>query len=56
MATNAPKQVTLIIAFVLAVVSLLGYFITIPFISAYAFWILLVGFIVLAAGCFIKGL
>ncbi len=56
MAANAPKQMTLIIALILAGVSLLGYFITIPFISAYVFWILLIAFILLVAGCFIKGL
>jgi hypothetical protein len=53
---SAPKQVTFWIAVVLAVLGLLGALATIPFLSAYSFWILLVGFIVLAAGCFLKDL
>jgi threonine/homoserine/homoserine lactone efflux protein len=51
---SAPKQVTFWIAVILAVLGLLGQLVTIPFISAFAFWFLLVGFIVLAAGCFLK--
>ncbi len=52
---SAPKQIVFIIAVVLAVLALLGYFVAIPFVSAYAFWILLVGFIVLAGGVMMKG-
>ena len=55
MTLNAPKQIVFIIAVVLAVLALLGYFVAIPFVSAYAFWILLVGFIVLAGGVMMRG-
>ena len=55
MTLNAPKQIVFIIAVVLAVLALLGYFVTIPFVTAYAFWILLVGFIVLAGGVMMRG-
>ena len=52
---NAPKQIVFIIAVVLAVLALLGALISLPVISAYAFWILLIGFVVLAAGVMMKG-
>jgi len=55
MKLNAPKQITFLVALILAVVGLLGIIISIPFISAYAFWILFVGFCVLTAGCILKG-
>lgn len=55
MTLNAPKQIVFIIAVVLAVLALLGYFVAIPFVSTYAFWILLIGFIVLAGGVTMKG-
>lgn len=52
---NAPTQIVFIIAVVLAVLALLGALVSIPFVSAYAFWILLIGFIVLAGGVVMKG-
>lgn len=55
MTLNAPKQIVFIIAVVLAVLALLGYFVAITFVSTYAFWILLIGFIVLAGGVMMKG-
>ena len=42
---SAPKQITFWIAVVLAVLGLLGQLATIPVLSAFSFWILLVGFI-----------
>lgn len=55
MTLNAPKQIIFIVAVVLAVLALLGYFVAIPLVSANAFWFLLVGFIVLAGGVVMKG-
>lgn len=56
MKLSAPTYVTFIIAVVLAVIALIGALVkTIPFVSAYAFWILLVGFIVLVLGVMLKG-
>jgi len=52
---NAPSQTLFIIAVILAVLALLGMLVPIPFVSAYAFWVLLLGFIVLAAGVLMKG-
>lgn len=56
MKLSAPTFVTFIIAVVLAVLALLGTLVpSLPFVSTYAFWILLVGFIVLALGVMLKG-
>jgi len=56
MTLNAPKQIVFIIAVVLAVLALLGVLVpSIPLLGAYAFWILLIGFIVLAGGVMMKG-
>ncbi len=55
MTLNAPSQTMFIVAVVIAVVALLGAIVSIPFVSAYAFWILIVAFIVLAAAVMMKG-
>jgi len=53
---NAPKQITFIVALVLAVVAVAFHVIpTLPG-ACCAFWILLVGYIVLLAGNLFKGL
>jgi len=53
---NAPKQLTWIIAVILGILGLIGVIVALPFISAYAFWFVFVGFVLLALGCFLKGL
>jgi hypothetical protein len=55
MQLNAPTQVVFIISLILAVLALIGYFVAIPFVTAYAFWLAIIGYIVLAAGCVMKG-
>ena len=52
---NAPSQMVFIIAVVIAIIAILGVLIAIPFVTQYAFWILLLAFIVLAGGCLMKG-
>ena len=53
---NAPTQVVFIISLILAVLALCGHFIPgAPFISLYAFWLAIAGYVVLAAGCMMKG-
>ena len=56
MKTNAPRKLTVLIAIILGILALVGYFVAIPFITAYVFWILLAGFVVLLAGSIFKGL
>ena len=56
MKLSAPKQVTFIIAVVLALLGLVGSFVAIPVVSGYAFLLVVLGFIVLAAGNMMEGL
>ena len=54
---NAPKQITWLIAVILGVLGLIGALVhTIPVLSAYAFWLVFAGFVLLALGSFVKGL
>ena len=55
MKLSAPSQYLFIVAVVIAVVALLGMIVVIPVVSAYAFWIMLLAFVVLAAGVMIRG-
>ena len=55
MRLNAPTQVVFIISLILAVLALIGHFIAIPFLTAYAFWIAIIAYVVLAAGNLLKG-
>ena len=55
MKANAPTKVTLLVAVVLAVFGVIGKFVAIPFVSQYAFYLLLAGFVVLLLGCILKG-
>ena len=56
MKLTPPTQTVFWIALVLAVLGLLGSFISIPFVSTYAFWFALLGYVVLAAGNLVKGM
>lgn len=56
MKLSAPKQIVWIIAVILGVLGLLGTFIAIPFVSAYAFWLEFIAFALLALATLIKGL
>jgi hypothetical protein len=55
MTLNAPTQILFIISVVIAVIALIGVFVTIPFVSAYAFWLMTAAFVILAAACLFKG-
>jgi hypothetical protein len=52
---SAPTQIVFLISLALAVIAVIGVFVSIPFVSLYAFWIAIIGYIVLAAGCMMKG-
>ncbi|MBN2119100.1 MAG: hypothetical protein JW730_21200 [Anaerolineales bacterium] len=56
MRLSAPKQITWIVAIVLGVLGLLGSLITIPVVSGLAFWLVFLGFLLLAVATFIDGL
>ena len=54
MKLSAPKNITFYVAVALALIGLIGFFVA--SMTAFAPWILLVGFIVLAAGNMLEGL
>ncbi len=53
---SAPKQITFWIAVVVAVVGVIASLVTIPVLSGFAFWLVVIAFLILAAGCLIDGL
>ncbi|MEN8119758.1 MAG: hypothetical protein ABFS35_05405 [Bacteroidota bacterium] len=55
MQPSAPKSIIWIIALIAGVLGIIGYFVNIPFVSAYSFWLILVGFVMLAVGTTFKG-
>ena len=56
MTLSAPKQLTFIIAVVLAVVGLLAAIVPLGPLTGLSLWIILIGFVVLAAGCLLADL
>lgn len=52
---NAPTQVIFLIALAIAVIAVLSIFVFIPTLSANTVWIALLAYVVLAAGCVLKG-
>ncbi len=55
MKLTPPTKNVFWIATVLAALGLIGNFVSIPFVSAYAFWFVLVGFVLLWLGNTVKG-
>jgi len=53
---NAPKQIIFIVSLVLVAAAVMGTLVAIPFVSANAFWIAVVGYVLLALGVALKGL
>ncbi|MCP4419904.1 MAG: hypothetical protein GY805_25100 [Chloroflexi bacterium] len=56
MSLSAPKQTTFIVAVVLAGLGLLATIISLGPLTTYAMWLIVIGFVVLAAGCFASNL
>jgi hypothetical protein len=54
MVLNPPKMITFWISIVLGLLGLIGFFV--PAMSGFAFWLLLVGFVVLVLGLTVKGM
>jgi hypothetical protein len=48
---HKPSQVVFLIAVALAVLALVGFFLTLPVLTQYHFWFALAGFLLLALGC-----
>lgn len=55
MELSEPKQITFWIAVVLAVLGILANLVTIPVLSGFAFWLVVIGFIILFLGNILKG-
>jgi len=56
MKLNAPTQNFWWISVILAVVAVVAQFVAIPFVSVYAFWIVVVGFALLTLSTLLKGM
>jgi hypothetical protein len=54
MKLSAPTQLLFIVSVVLAILSLVGRFQTVDFITPNAYWLMLVGWLVLAVGCLFR--
>jgi threonine/homoserine/homoserine lactone efflux protein len=53
---SEPKVITWWIAVILVVLGILATFVSLSFITTYAFWVVVLGFVVLLAGTLFKGL
>ena len=51
---SAPTQMVFILSVIFAIVALIGHFFAVAAISSNAFWIAMLAFVVLAAGCVLK--
>lgn len=56
MKLTPPKAITFWIAVVLGVLAFLGTLVNLPFISANAFWVMLIAWLLLVLGLLVKGL
>lgn len=55
MKLNAPNKIAWIISLILGLLSLLSYFVRIPFISAHLYWVMALAWLVLILATFLKG-
>jgi hypothetical protein len=56
MKLNPPTTIAFWASVVLAALGLLGLFVAIPFVSGFAFWFVVVGYLVLLISLFVKGM
>ncbi|MCJ7567364.1 MAG: hypothetical protein MUO58_07475 [Anaerolineales bacterium] len=56
MKLSAPRKVTWWVALIIGVVGILANFVTIPFLSGYAFWLVVIGFVLLVLATYLKDL
>ncbi len=52
---SAPKKTTFWLALVLAVLGVIATLVTIPVLSGFAFWLLVIGFVILLLGNLLEG-
>jgi heme/copper-type cytochrome/quinol oxidase subunit 1 len=51
---NAPTQMIFVISLILVALAVVAHFVAIPYATEYQFWLAVAGYVVLAAGCFVK--
>jgi len=56
MKLSKPKNNTWIIAVIIGVLGIIGNFIAIPIVSDYSFWLVVIGFVLLALATYFKDL
>ncbi|MEW5717605.1 MAG: hypothetical protein AB1817_03165 [Chloroflexota bacterium] len=56
MKLSAPKQMTFWVAVVVGLIGLVAGIVPIPMVSPFAFWIVVIGFVILALGNMLEGL
>ena len=56
MELSAPTAPVFWISVIIAILALLGFFAVLTFLTAYAFWLAILAFVVLALGNLIKGM
>jgi hypothetical protein len=56
MKLSRPKDLTFWIALIVGGLGFLGHFVAIPVASAYSFWFVSIGFVLLVLGVLVKGL
>ena len=56
MKLSAPKQGTFVIAVILLIIAIISRFVAIPALSENCFWIAIASSVVLALGCYCKGI
>ena len=56
MQTNAPKFGLWLVAVIIGAVGILAKFIVIPVVGVYSFWLVVIGFAILAVATVLKGL
>jgi hypothetical protein len=55
MRLTPPKKIVFWISVILAVLGLIAYFVSIPFLSEYKFWVVFIGYVLLFLGNAVKG-
>ena len=53
---SAPTTPIFIVSLVLAILALLGHFVSIPVVTVYQFWLAIIAYVVLCVGCLLKGM
>ncbi len=55
MKLSAPKKNVWLVSLILAILGVIGAVVTVPFLSVYAFWLVVIGYILLFLGTVLKG-